>query len=106
MLELQILSAHFRLLQIHGNWQFTSVIVVIASAEEENTDAATYADEEDELLWTNLEIQMEAAVEVAKFFDRGMKEAAEEAEVKAAASKSTAFLLFLVGVCTDRCTMF
>ena len=49
---------------------------------------------------------MEAAVEVAKSFDRGRKEAAEEAEVKATVSKSTAFLLFLVGVCTDRCTMF
>ena len=49
---------------------------------------------------------MEAAVEVAKITERGMKEAAEESEVKAAAARSTAFLSLLVRVCIDRCAMF
>ena len=110
------------MLQIHENWQFASVIDEIASAEEENAAAATAAEEEEDLQRTNLkrrmeavashlEIRTEAAAEAAKITKRGMKEAVEESEVKAAASKSTAdkatnFLLFLVGVCTDMCTMF
>ena len=49
---------------------------------------------------------MEAAAEAAKIDERGMKEVAEEAEVKAVAAKATTFLSFLVGVRTYRCTMF
>ena len=44
--------------------------------------------------------------EADKISDRVMKEADEESEVKAAATKDTAFLLFLVGVCTYMSTMF
>ena len=49
---------------------------------------------------------MEAVTEAAEISDRGIKEASEEAEVKAATTKSTEFLWFLVGVSTDRCKMF
>ena len=49
---------------------------------------------------------MEAAAEADNITERGMKEAYEESEVKAAAAIATAFLLFLVVVCTYRCTMF
>ena len=54
----------------------------------------------------NLERQMEAAVEAVEIAHRETKEAAEEAEVKAAAVKDTTFLSFLVGEHTYRCTMF
>ena len=46
-----------------------------------------------------------AAAEAAKISKRGMEEAAKEARVKSAA-KATDFFLFLVRVCTYRCTMF
>ena len=54
----------------------------------------------------NLERRMEAVVAAAEISERGMKESAKEAKVKSIAAKSTAFPLFLVGVCTDRCTIF
>ena len=54
----------------------------------------------------NLVIWMEAVAEVANISKSGMKEAAEEAEVKAASAKATTFLLFLAGVCTYRCAIF
>ena len=46
---------------------------------------------------------MEAAVEALEITKRGMKVPAKEAGVKASASKSTVFLVFLVGVSIDRC---
>ena len=49
---------------------------------------------------------MEAATESEEISKRGMKEAAEEAKVKAAATTVTAFLSLLVGVHTDRCILF
>ena len=55
---------------------------------------------------TELERRIEAAAEAAKIVKRGMKEVVKEAEVKATATKDTAFLSFLVGVYTDRCTSF
>ena len=54
----------------------------------------------------DLERQMEATAEAVKIAERGMKEATEEADSKAAAAKSNAFFLFLVGVLTYKCTMF
>ena len=54
----------------------------------------------------DLERRTEAAAEAAKITERGMKEAAEETEVKYAAAKATTFLSFLVRVHTYRCTMF
>ena len=70
-----------------------------ASTEEENAAAAADAKEEEELLRTDLERWMEvaddkperrveAASEVTKIADRGMKEAAKKAEVKSAAAKA------------------
>ena len=94
------------MLQIRGNWQFTSVVDDIVSADEENDAASAAAEEEEELQHTNPERRMEAAAEAAKIAERGMKEDDKEAEVKATAAKATTFLLFLVRVCTDRCTMF
>ena len=55
---------------------------------------------------TELERRIEAAAEAAKIVKRGMKEVVKEAEVKATATKATAFLPLLVRVRTDRCTMF
>ena len=71
-----------------------------ASTEEEDADAVAAADEEEEIQWTDLERQMEAAAadlerqmeavaEADKIAKRGMKEAAEESMVKAAATKAT-----------------
>ena len=94
------------MLQIRGNWQFTSVINEITSSDEENAAAAVAAEREEELRWTNLEIWMEAATEAAKTTERGMKEAAKEAEVKGAATKDTAFLSLLVRVYTYMCKSF
>ena len=54
----------------------------------------------------DLERQMEATAEAVKISERGMKEAAKEAKVKAAAAKSNALFLFLVGVRTYKCKMF
>ena len=48
-LKLQILSSHFRLLQICVNWQFASVVDNIASAEEENAAADASAKEEEDI---------------------------------------------------------
>ena len=90
----------------------------MASAEEENAAAPAAAEEEEEeLRQTNLERQIEAAsadlewrmeavAESDKISKRGIKKAAKEVKVKAVAAISTAFLSFLVGVRTDRCTMF
>ena len=95
------------MLQIRGNWQFTSVVDDIVSADEENYAASAAAEEEEEeLRHTDPERRMEAAAEVDKISERGMKEDDKEAEVKAIAAKATIFLLLLVRVCTDRCTMF
>ena len=56
------MSSNFRLLQIRGNWQFTSVIDEMASAEEENAAAPAAAEEEEEeLRQTNPERHIEAA---------------------------------------------
>ena len=55
---------------------------------------------------TNLERRMEDVVESTEIAERVMKEAAEEAEVKAAVAKATVFLLLLVRVRTDQCKMF
>ena len=99
------------------NWKFTSVVDKIASPDEQNTVSATYAKEEEDMQWTNverqvqavaadMERQMEATEEAANITERGIKEAAEEAEVKAATAKASAFLSFLVGVRTYRCTVF
>ena len=55
---------------------------------------------------SDLERRRVAAAEAANIFERGIKEAAKEAEVKSAAAKATAFLLFLVVVLTDRGKMF
>ena len=105
------------MLQIHGNWQFTSVINYIASEEEDNAAAAAATKEEEDLrqaylkrrleaVDADLERRMEAATEEAEINERGMNEAAKTFEVKAAAEKTNAFLLFLVRVHSDRCTMF
>ena len=91
------------MLHINGNWQLTSVVDEISLEEEENADAATATKEEEDLQLTHLDRRMvaesadlkrwmEAAVEAAEINERGIKEAAEEAEVKAAATKSIAFL--------------
>ena len=88
-----------------------------ASTEEENVAAAAAAEEEEELRRTDLERRietaaadperrMEATVEAAEIAKRGIKEAFQETWVKATTAKATAFLLFLVEVCTDRCTIF
>ena len=111
------MSSHFRFLHICRNWQFTSVVGDIASAEEENAAAAAAAKKEEELQQTdlerhmeaaaaNLKIWMEAAAEVDEIAEKGMKEAAKEAKIKAAVAKATTFLSFLVGVRTDRCAIF
>ena len=116
-LKLQILSSHFRWLQIRGNWKFASVIDGIDSSKEDNAATTAASREEADLQRNKLErrmeaaasdldIQMKAVAEAAKIAKRGIKEASEEAWVKAAASKATAFLSVLVGVCTYRCTMF
>ena len=97
--------SRFKLLLIRGNWKFTSVVDEIALAEEENSAAITAAKEE-EVRWTDLKIQIEAAAEAAEITERGMKEAAKEAKSKAATAKSTTFLLLLVVICTERCTIF
>ena len=105
------------MIQICGNWQFTSVINDIASSEEDNTAAGAAAEEEEELRRTDQEIQLEAAAvnpeirteetaEATKIAERGINEAAKEAEIQAAAVKATAFLWFLVRVRTYRCTVF
>ena len=49
MVKTSDLSSHFRLLQIHGNWQFTSVADEINLEEEENAAAAAAVEEEEEL---------------------------------------------------------
>ena len=54
----------------------------------------------------DMDRQMEASAEAAKFSEKEMREAAEEAEVKTASAKDTAFLFFLVRVCTNRFAMF
>ena len=59
----------------------------------------------------DLKRQMEDASEAAEISEREMKEAAKEAEfnanaTKSTASKSTAFLMFLVGVNTHKFIMF
>ena len=53
----------------------------------------------------NLERRIEAVVEAAEISERGMKDSAKEAKVKAVRTKSTAFLSFLVVVRIDRCTI-
>ena len=53
----------------------------------------------------DLEIRMEPAAEAVKINERRMKEAAR-ADFKDTTAKATALLLFLVGVCTDRCKYF
>ena len=93
------------MLQIRGNWKFARVVDEIASTEEENSAAIT-STEEEEVRWTDLKIQTEAAGEAAEITERELKEAANQAKSKAATAKSTTFLLFLVVICTERCTIF
>ena len=97
--------SRFKLLLIRGNWKFTSVVDEIALAEEENSAAITSTKEE-EVRWTDLKVQTEAAGEAAEITERELKEAAKQAKSKAATAKSTTFLLFLVVICTERCTIF
>ena len=79
--------------------------------EEDNNATTADAKEEEELLRNDLERRMESsasglerwmedAMEAAKISERGMKKASKEANVKSAATKATAFLLFLVRVRT------
>ena len=79
-----------------------------ASTEEENAASATAAKEDYELRWNELEWRteaaaadlkrlIEAAVEVAKIAERGVKGAAEESEVKAATAKAAADSLSSAG---------
>ena len=97
------MSSHFRLLQICGNYQLASVVNNIYLAEVENASASAPSKEEADLQCNNPDIWMEYAAadlkiwmgdvaEASEITERGMEEAAKEAEVKEDTNKATTFL--------------